>query len=198
VPAGALGIVSACATAPAASPPVPGPPPATEVTGMIVNAVTGRPLAGASIDVDGRASADSGDDGRFRLGEVPTGLHLMTIRRTGFRTRVQPAEIALPRADDDVGPSNDFIVLLFAPSAYFDSFPPRGATPPCRTEADCKAGELCLMASFKDADAPACTVPVTCGSERDCKIGQQCEPVTLRSGEKPRVCQGRPAPEVEE
>ncbi len=201
---GSLPVTPACASATPVAPPVPAavaPPPArVSITGMIVNGVTSRPLVGAILDLDDRLRrSESGTDGRFRIDDVLTGNHLLTARAPRFRARTQPVTIVAPDplADGDSGPRNDFIVFLFAPSGYFDGFPRLGATPPCRTDADCPSGQICLMNNFKEVDAPACIVPTVCKTEADCKLGQQCEPVTLLSKAELRVCQGQPAPEVE-
>ena len=165
---------------------------------MILNGITARPLPGAIIDLDDRSGlSETGADGRFHLEDVAIGVHLLGARALHFRSRVQAVNIRVADTDLEVGPHNDFIVLLFAPSGYFAGFPPLGATAPCRTEADCHVGQICLMTNFKEGDAPSCTHPVVCRSESDCKLGQQCEPVTLLSGVELRVCQGQPAPEGE-
>jgi hypothetical protein len=194
------GATSGCASrAPLERSGAPRPVPTVEVTGLILNGVTARPLPGASVDLDGWARAQSGPDGRFRVEAVPVGGYLLTTTRPGFRNRVQPVHIADPQPgpDGEPGPRNDFIVLLFAPSDYFNSFPTRGGAPACKTEADCASGQICLMINFREADASACTAPTRCESEHDCKIGQQCEPLTLQSGQVLRVCHGQPAPEVD-
>ena len=175
----------------------PAPPPLVAVTGIIVNGVTSRPLPGAIIDIDGHMKTESGADGRFHIDDVPVGDHLLATRATKFRARIQPVEIVVPDSDPEAGRRNDFIVLLFAPSDYFSTFPALGDTPPCRSERDCPAAQICLMNNFREVDAPACTVPRRCASEADCKIGQQCEPVRVASGEEMRVCHGQPAPEVD-
>ncbi|MES1206916.1 MAG: carboxypeptidase-like regulatory domain-containing protein [Pseudomonadota bacterium] len=199
---GALLPVMATCASPAPPPPVTaaspsGPVARITVTGFIVNGVTARPLVGAIVELDGRPRAESGPDGRFRIDDVLVGSHLLTARAARFRTRIQPIATVVPSAEQDSGPRNDFIVLLFAPSAYFDGFPPLGDKPPCQADADCPGVEICLMNNFREMDAPACASPKICGTEADCKLGQQCEPVRLKSGEDARVCQGQPAPEVD-
>jgi hypothetical protein len=182
---------------PPVSPATPPPVPRVSVSGVIVNGVNARPLIGAIIELDGRPRAESGADGRFRFDDVPVGPHLLSTRVPKFRPRVQPVAIVMPDPlDTEGGRRNDFIVLLFAPSAYFDGFPPFGDAPPCLKDSDCPPRQLCLMNSFKEIDASSCAVPKICATEDDCKLGQQCEPVTLQSGEETRVCHGQPAPEV--
>jgi hypothetical protein len=177
------------------APPVP--PPHVSITGLIVNGVTSRPLVGAIVDIDGHMQVESGPDGRFRIDDVAVGPHLLATRAHKFRSRIQPVDIIVPDADPEAGRRNDFIVLLFAPSPYFDGFPVLGSTPPCRSDGECAKGQICLMNNFREMDAPACAIPKACSSETDCKIGQQCEPIRLASGEEMRVCHGQPAPEVE-
>jgi hypothetical protein len=169
---------------------------AVAITGLIVNGVNSRPLVGVIIDLDGRPRAESGPNGRFRIDDVPVGMHLLSTRAVKFRARIQPVSIIVPNDDPDIGPRNDFIVLLFAPSAYFDGFPRLGDTPPCRTHRDCPSQQVCMMNNFREMDASACTVPKPCATEADCKLGQQCEPVELPSGDEMRACHGQPAPEV--
>ncbi len=199
---GALAVLPACARGMTARPtiaPVAADPrtvPGVAITGLIVNGVTSHPLVGAIIELDGRPHAESGPDGRFRIDDVPIGLHLLSTRAPKFRKRVQPVSIVAPNPDPDIGARNDFIVLLFAPSAYFDGFPGIGNTATCRSPVDCPGPEVCMMNNFREMDAPTCTVPTPCRAESDCKLGQQCEPVSLASGEELRVCQGQPAPEV--
>ena len=198
---GTLPGLPACTAAHVAPPPVaplsPPPVPRVAITGVIVNGVNARPLVGAIIDLDGRPRAESGPDGRFKFDDVPVGMHLLATRMAKFRARVQPVAIVMPDPLDTEGARrNDFIVLLFAPSAYFDGFPALGDVPPCLTDGDCPRHQLCLMNNFREIDASACAVPKICVTENDCKLGQQCEPVTLASGEELRVCHGQPAPEV--
>jgi hypothetical protein len=197
---GALGLPG-CAHQPA--PPAvkpaarPAPTKRVTITGLIVNGVTSRPLVGAIIELDGIPRAESHPDGRFQIEEVTVGTHLLASRAPRFRPRIQPVAIIDANPDPDSGPRNDFIVLLFAPSAYFDTFPAFGASRPCKTNTDCPNAQICMMNNFKETDAPACTIPTACATETDCKLGQQCEPITLESGEEVRVCHGQPAPEVD-
>jgi hypothetical protein len=196
----AASVVAGCGALrppPKAAPGPPAPAVRVAVTGIIVNGVTSRPLPGAIIDIDGHMKTESGANGRFQIDDVPVGDHLLATRATKFRARIQPVEIVVPDADPEAGRRNDFIVLLFAPSDYFSAFPALGNTPPCRSERDCPAQQICLMNNFREVDAPACAVPRRCASEADCKIGQQCEPVRVASGEEMRVCHGQPAPEVD-
>ena len=58
------------------------------------------------------------------------GVHLLGARALHFRSRVQAVNIRVPDPDSELGPHNDFIVLLFAPSGYFAGFPPLGAAAP--------------------------------------------------------------------
>jgi len=192
-------VLAACTGhAPAPVPVAPAaPPPHVSITGLIVNGVTSRPLVGAIVDIDGHMRVESGPDGRFRIEDVPVGRHLLATRATKFRARIQPVDIIVPDEDPEAGRRNDFIVLLFAPSPYFEGFPVLGSTPPCRSDGECATGQICLMNNFREMDAPACAVPRACSSEADCKIGQQCEPIRVASGAEMRVCHGQPAPEVE-
>lgn len=200
---GSLPGLPACTAAHVSRPPSPAlaasPPqvPRVGISGVIVNGVNARPLVGAIIELDGQPRAESGADGRFKLDDVPVGQHLLATRAAKFRARVQPVTIVLPDPlDTEGGRRNDFIVLLFAPSAYFDGYPALGNVPPCLTDADCPPHQLCLMNSFKEIDTAACAVPKLCASESDCKLGQQCEPTTLPTGQEVRVCHGQLAPEV--
>ncbi len=55
------------------------------VTGRVSDARTGQPIPGATIEIDGtRIAGLSGDDGRFRLANVPAGERGITARRIGY------------------------------------------------------------------------------------------------------------------
>ncbi len=65
------------------------------VTGQVTEARSNRPLAGATIQVDGtRLGAVSADDGRFRILGVPSGTHVLSVRRLGFASVRQSIVVA--------------------------------------------------------------------------------------------------------
>lgn len=62
------------------------------LTGRVLN-TAGAPLANARVSIDETdAVAISGDDGRFRLTELPAGTRILTVRAIGF----EPVETAVP------------------------------------------------------------------------------------------------------
>ncbi len=197
-------MTAACAGAPrpvAAAPTAPAPDRRVfvPITGFVVNGVTSRPIAGATVRLEAVGQTTSDTDGRFQFPRVPTGVLLLHVSAPEFRDKLENervVHIVAPETSDPI-PQTPWGILMFKPSPYFDAFPPAGATKPCKTESDCGKGLLCLRSNFKEVDMPACTQPVPCATERDCKTGQQCETVDLLSGEQARICQGQPAPEAE-
>ena len=73
---------------------------AADITGVVREETTGDPIAGALVSLDdlGR-SAVTGDDGRYRLAEVPPGPQHLSVRLLGFQSRslhvLVPADGAL-------------------------------------------------------------------------------------------------------
>jgi len=56
-----------------------------EITGVVVDAKTRRPVRGASVLLDGATKGVlTGDDGRFRLGNVVAGAHTVRVRLLGY------------------------------------------------------------------------------------------------------------------
>jgi hypothetical protein len=71
----------------------PGGPPGT-VTGIVTNALTGEPLAGATVRVDGSTvSATSGSNGRFTLSGAPSGSQTLRTTLNGFITETRTVTI---------------------------------------------------------------------------------------------------------
>jgi uncharacterized protein YfaP (DUF2135 family) len=65
------------------------------VTGIVTNALTGQPIAGANIRVDGATvSATSQSDGRFVLNGAPSGTRTLRTTASGFITETR--SVAIP------------------------------------------------------------------------------------------------------
>ncbi len=63
------------------------------ITGTVVDD-KGAPLAGATVEVDGRDSAaTTGPDGAFSLREVPLGSRMLTVQADGFRALASPVNV---------------------------------------------------------------------------------------------------------
>ena len=61
------------------------------VTGRVTASARGRPVAGATLAVDGtECRVTTGRDGRFRLREVPAGTYVLRASAPGFLERVRP------------------------------------------------------------------------------------------------------------
>ena len=56
------------------------------IHGVVLDATTGRPLAGALVSAAGLIDAESGADGSFELKDVPVGLSLVAASCPGYRT----------------------------------------------------------------------------------------------------------------
>jgi TonB-linked SusC/RagA family outer membrane protein len=75
----------ATALAPSAAEVLTEAPAAATLTGQVLEAGSGRPLAGAQIFLDGTTlGAMSGDDGRYRIVAVPAGPRLVRVRLIGY------------------------------------------------------------------------------------------------------------------
>ncbi len=72
----------------------PGPGTAT-VTGRVVDADTGQPVAGATVKVD-TLSTTTGTDGRFTLTGVPTGTATLQVSKTGYITYYASIQVQSP------------------------------------------------------------------------------------------------------
>jgi iron complex outermembrane receptor protein len=58
---------------------------AGSIRGRVTDANTGEPLAGTEVAVLGlRLGTVSGDDGSYRIANVPVGTHVLTVRRIGY------------------------------------------------------------------------------------------------------------------
>ncbi len=84
-------LVLACVLAPAAT----AAQGQGEIAGRVVDAETGRPLAGAAVEAVGRAAAAETDaSGRFAL-ELPSGAHSLVVTSVGYETtRVDGVDVA--------------------------------------------------------------------------------------------------------
>ena len=66
-----------------------------DVAGLVADASTGEPLAGAAISIEGTALRTlTNDDGRFVLRGVPAGEQTWVIERLGYATWRQPLTVA--------------------------------------------------------------------------------------------------------
>lgn len=60
-----------------------------QVVGRVLDAATGRGLAGARVSVQGAAlAANAGVDGRYTLAGVPAGTHALAVSLLGYSTKV--------------------------------------------------------------------------------------------------------------
>src|SRR5262245_42343264 len=72
------------------------------VSGHVVSLVTERPIAGASVTVDeAGAQAVSDTEGRFRIADVPIGLHHLQVAKNGFLPR-READVVVTAGRDTV------------------------------------------------------------------------------------------------
>lgn len=64
------------------------------LSGTITDAVTGAPLPGASVYIaDDKLGTTAGDDGVYRISNIPDGHHIIEISHTGYSTRVEHIEL---------------------------------------------------------------------------------------------------------
>jgi len=61
---------------------------AGQITGRVVDATTGRPVAAARVAVQGlQLAANSAVDGRYTIAGVPAGTHALTVTALGYSTK---------------------------------------------------------------------------------------------------------------
>ena len=113
------------------------------VRGQVLDAVTRQPLAGAAVVVlDHGLATVTGDDGRFTVGGVPTGLHRLQIVLIGHESailhdvvvrpnRVTPLAVALDEAAPIVREVVDVTADYF--SAVEEEAPPGASGPSTAT-----------------------------------------------------------------
>jgi hypothetical protein len=72
-------------------------PDGATVTGVVVDAITGAPLAGSAVRIDGlERSTTTGPNGEFQLRGVPPGRRLIIVRQLGY---VQLREALVVQSD---------------------------------------------------------------------------------------------------
>ncbi len=74
--------------------PPAGPPTTGSVSGVVVSAATGTPLAGATVS-SGTASATTGADGRYTLDSVTPGATVITFAATGHARNFANADVVV-------------------------------------------------------------------------------------------------------
>ena len=108
------------------------------VTGRVLNAATGTPVAGAQVAVvavpagaAGPARATTDDDGRFTVRGVPFGVARVEVRALGYAPRAvpdvavgagKPAEVRV-----DLAPAPARLAAVDVRPAYFPTLPPPSA-----------------------------------------------------------------------
>jgi len=88
---------------------------AWRIAGVVVNAASGQPVAGARVSIESselRRSAISGDDGRFAFADLPPGRYELVGQRRGLLSEQWPGAVV-------AGPEQDTgnIVLRLTPPA---------------------------------------------------------------------------------
>jgi len=74
------------------------------VAGRVIDARTSAPVAGAAVEVEGaRIAVTTGDDGRYRLMNVPAGQRVIIVRRLGYAASRQTVTVT-----DDQTTTADF------------------------------------------------------------------------------------------
>ncbi len=54
------------------------------IVGTVVDAETNRPIGGAEVEIDGLPATRTGQDGAYRLDDVPEGKFVLAVRRAGY------------------------------------------------------------------------------------------------------------------
>lgn len=84
--------------------PVEPPPTPASISGLILDAVTGTPLVGATVGLSGTAAGSlaSGMDGRFTFGDLASGVYSLQVSKPGYAGA--SASVSLPPGQSaDVG-----------------------------------------------------------------------------------------------
>lgn len=72
----------------------PGKVVKVSLSGRITDAITGLPLAGASVYLaDDKIGTSAGADGKYALSNIPSGHHVVEISNTGYSTLVEHMEL---------------------------------------------------------------------------------------------------------
>jgi outer membrane receptor for ferrienterochelin and colicins len=85
----------------AAAESVQADPASATVRGVVVDAATGAPVAGAELVLDGSPAdhtgrADAGADGQWRMAGVPSGSYRLTVSRLGYEHRTLDVDVPAP------------------------------------------------------------------------------------------------------
>ncbi|MBL0334594.1 MAG: OmpA family protein [Chitinophagaceae bacterium] len=72
------------------------------VQGIVVDKITGEPIAGARVEAAGYGNAVTGADGSFELTDIPAGLALVTGSATGYSSGVKQADIIAGETTTDI------------------------------------------------------------------------------------------------
>ena len=68
---------------------------ATAVTGRVTESVTGAPIAGATVQIEGSTLAGgTAADGRYRINGVQPGSHVLLVRRIGFAAQRKTVNVS--------------------------------------------------------------------------------------------------------
>ena len=116
------------------------------LTGAITNAVTGQPIVGAVVSVEGTSlTARSGPGGRYSMVNVPSGEQNVTVTRIGYLTQRRQVTVVAGRTEvadfallagvqiaDSIAAERRAQPMLRAASSITGS--PRGFPPPFNTE----------------------------------------------------------------
>ena len=116
------------------------------LTGAITNAVTGQPIVGAVVSVEGTSlTARSGPGGRYSMVNVPSGEQNVTVTRIGYLTQRRQVTVVAGRTEvadfallagvqiaDSIAAERRAQPMLRAATSIAGS--PRGFPPPFNTE----------------------------------------------------------------
>lgn len=80
------------------NPPTPPPPTAGSVIGTVKNAVSGKPIPGATV-TDGSATVTTGTDGAYALTATPSSRKLITIKAASFGDNQQITNVVAGKSN---------------------------------------------------------------------------------------------------
>ncbi len=110
--------VGGCATSPA---PTPAAAPAGGLEGVISDASTGKPVAGAQVTIAGQAgvfTVTTGPDGAYKADDLPAGAYLISVQATGYYVdALQVGVVANVTSSGDVGLEPAVVAVVTATPA---------------------------------------------------------------------------------
>lgn len=139
--------------------------PAGGLEGRVLDRETGLPLAGAAVEArrvgipEMVRRASSGEDGRYRLGELPDGEYAVTMEARGYRSERVPAAVReglFTPLDVELEPGGGVTLVVRtgggAPAASIWALPLGGGVVGTLRQTACDGGGRCTLEDLPGGD----------------------------------------------